>query len=646
MKQVINAMHLPNPSIPHPSARRVAKRLVATIASALLASQSGATALGQTDDFNDGNDDGWSRIDLSGAGLSAASYTFPADGHGGQAYRVKASPPPVPDAGPARVMMMREPAYTRFVTAADFLAWDATVDQAVGVLSLVDPVGLGVANGYTMNYNVLQQTLQINEITQEAPTTIAESAIALNPMAKPCRFVFSGYGGNLLGQVFALPDTNNPVASVVATDATHTSGKSGLLIFSRADAVAYTATNSLADGTFDNYQASAPAAGSLRAVAVTLSPYPNAVVGVIPAVIQAAILDRETEVDLASIALSVDGQAIPSSAITLESGVTMPGNSDAFPGVTVTCAQPTTTLPGAHTVRLTFSDTVGGAQTNEWTFTYATLLSANAHPAGSGATPGFNARLVQAPSGTDLANSLARAELQLAPNPPASLVSFTTNALVSVINFSQKNTNDESYTPDGSFGDDQNFPGIDPAVQTDPNDFAMEILTYLELEAGNYTFGVICDDGFQLRSGAAFTDTNATVLGVQASGTYNGTFDFIVESAGLYPFRLVWFERGGGAHVEWFNVDRTTSERTLINAPDCPIKAYATLVTPSLGVESAPNLTPGAFSAESGAQIDSAAKTITITKKGDQRFYRLTSSASVRITSVVAQGDSVVLRYE
>ncbi len=42
------------------------------------------------------------------------------------------------------------------------------------------------------------------------------------------------------------------------------------------------------------------------------------------------------------------------------------------------------------------------------------------------------------------------------------------------------------------------------------------------------------------------------------------TFSFIVPTAGVYPFRLVWFEGNGGAHVEWYSVT-ASGERILIN---------------------------------------------------------------------------------
>jgi hypothetical protein len=40
----------------------------------------------------------------------------------------------------------------------------------------------------------------------------------------------------------------------------------------------------------------------------------------------------------------------------------------------------------------------------------------------------------------------------------------------------------------------------------------------------------------------------------------------MVQSAGVYPFRLIYFQNNGKASLEWYSVDRTTGARTLINS--------------------------------------------------------------------------------
>src|SRR5439155_27090182 len=61
-------------------------------------------ARGQTDDFNDGNDDGWMHLDLSAppANFPPATHSYPDDDFGGKAYRILVPAPPDPGSGPAR----------------------------------------------------------------------------------------------------------------------------------------------------------------------------------------------------------------------------------------------------------------------------------------------------------------------------------------------------------------------------------------------------------------------------------------------------------------------------------------------------------------------------------------------------------------
>src|SRR6185503_15072743 len=115
---------------------------------------------------------------------------------------------------------------------------------------------------------------------------------------------------------------------------------------------------------------------------------------------------------------------------------------------------------------------------------------------------------------------------------------------------------------------------------------AMEILAYLDLPAGLFRFGVRGDDGYKIIAGTALNDLNTTLFAFHNGGPADETFDFVVPQAGFYPFRMIWYERGGGAFVEWFSVDRVTGTRTLINDPNTStaLKAYTSLSAPPAGV--------------------------------------------------------------
>jgi len=361
---------------PCSSTRRPARFGAVSLLSVCLLIPSGVT--GQSFNFNNGNDAGWTRLDLSAAQLTPATYSFPDDGAGGKAYRIQALPPPVPDAGPGRALTYPANTYNRFLLAVDVRNWDSTVDQAFGLVARATSIGLGSSDGYVMNYNPADGDLQINTIFGEVPGTIAQTPIPMTPSAGPYRWVFSGYGENLLGQVFVLPDLVNPIGSVVAIDAQHDSGNAGLFIFSRESDV--TRPTASADATFDNYDGSAPPAGSLGAIAVTLVPSPRQQITESLPLIQAAILDRETSVQPDSIQLWVDGVAIATNQLSIVPEVNMPNNSTPFPGATVSF-QPAG-FPGSgntHTNRLVYSDGTN-SRTNEWTFTIAAAVALQSSP--------------------------------------------------------------------------------------------------------------------------------------------------------------------------------------------------------------------------------------------------------------------------
>ena len=139
------------------------------------------------------------------------------------------------------------------------------------------------------------------------------------------------------------------------------------------------------------------------------------------------------------------------------------------------------------------------------------------------------------------------------------------------------------------------------------------------------------------------------VLAEAFSSTYDGTFEFGVETEGLYPFRLVHFERGGDAYLELFQVNLDEPEdRVLINDLVDPnaIKAWRTVsLPPEIVVESAVTLAGGDFTADTSAVIDASHQTITIPQAGVARFYRIQAANALTIKSIAIDGANVVLTY-
>lgn len=144
--------------------------------------------------------------------------------------------------------------------------------------------------------------------------------------------------------------------------------------------------------------------------------------------------------------------------------------------------------------------------------------------------------------------------------------------------------------------DDVPMPGIDNTRTDLPesgiDDYAVEIRTVLDLKPGVYNMGVNSDDGFRLIVGDGKEAFTFPVVAGQYGATYTadagrGTddwgytrFSVQITKAGLYPFRLVFEEGGGGNSVEWFVLDKPWSpiavDKTLVNDANIEgsIKAY------------------------------------------------------------------------
>ncbi|PYL01732.1 MAG: hypothetical protein DME19_00665 [Verrucomicrobia bacterium] len=385
-------------------------------------------------------------------------------------------------------------------------------------------------------------------------------------------------------------------------------------------------------GIFQNYLILVPVPdpGVLSAIVMSVSPGPGAALETVAPVVSVNIQNRDTAVQTNSIVLSVNGTAVMHSIV---------GDTN---GATISYAMsPLPPSGSTNAARIVFTDSGGVTQTNDWSFvvTYKSLDQAN-RQSGAGGNPGFKVRVVQAPLGSNLDNSLQRAEDQLAPNSTIAKY-YETNVVDQIINDSQNGPG----SADGYFPDDALIPGLDVSANGS-DDIAMEILTYLDLPAGVLRFGVRCDDGYKMIAGNSFTDLNTPTLAFHNGGPADETFDFVVPQAGLYPFRMVWYERGGAAFVEWFSVDPGTGARTLINDPAAPgsIKAF-TSIAPAVVLESAANLAPGAFAAETGAVVDATAKTVTLPLAGNQRFYRLRAGTALTFDSIQISGGNVVLKY-
>jgi hypothetical protein len=115
------------------------------------------------------------------------------------------------------------------------------------------------------------------------------------------------------------------------------------------------------------------------------------------------------------------------------------------------------------------------------------------------------------------------------------------------------------------------LPGSYSPCQNDapggPNLISLTALTYLDLQPGLYRLAVRSDDGFRLTTGTGANPTNTTVTEYLAgrSAQYPSETEFLITQAGLYPFKLAYFEGTFGASVQFYSINRSTGEPALIN---------------------------------------------------------------------------------
>jgi len=209
-------------------------------------------AVGQTDNFDDGNDTGWTRYDPIGSHPQLPDTATYSVVNG--TYRIRTTASPLPDVvGPARAgSIRRDVTYTDFYVTVDLVDWDETLQQSVGILGRVTDVGLGTTDGYVLTYNFRGQDIDITRFTNEDPTggnlTLTGADDLILEKGKKYRMVFWGRGPEMGARIFDLAHPETPLLDVLASDTTYASGFCGLLVYDNSAAATMTT-----DATFDNY---------------------------------------------------------------------------------------------------------------------------------------------------------------------------------------------------------------------------------------------------------------------------------------------------------------------------------------------------------------------------------------------------------
>jgi hypothetical protein len=293
-----------------------------------------------------------------------------------------------------------------------------------------------------------------------------------------------------------------------------------------------------------------------------------------------------------NLTLTYDGNVVPAASLSM---------SKAAGSTKIIFTDLNTLLPAgsSHTVAVSAKDTLGATITANSTYTIPgyTLVSATDKITGTPTVPGMKSRTYRMDvprsfGGSGEANWTSEAEMQLAggytdPTDPASLpYPNTADPIMNdvlTVNWDQAGTDIDAGNPD-------NFNSVEPVELPVPNEpipgvsvdssndnIVVETITYLQLAKGIYSMGVNSDDGFKVSVAPGQPSVKGTILGEYSGGrgASDTIFEFVVAEDGFYPVRLLWWEGNGGGNCEWFSVDRTTGEKTLINGTSTKaIKAY------------------------------------------------------------------------
>jgi len=215
-----------------------------------------------TDNFDDGDDAGWTRYQPLAPFGAGGTYTFPSGG-----YRIQAPPSPnVGVLGVSRVGAIAPVSANtdvNFDLSVDLLSLGGSPDQSYGLAFNGREAGLGTTDGYIF-YFLTDSTRTIgraifNRIDNELGTPLG-TAVTF-PMTPDMQFHLRvvGTGSSFRGEIYDVAEPNTLLGFTEITDSTYGSGQTGLFVTGRTipDVL-----NPPLDATFDNFRI-IPAPGSV-----------------------------------------------------------------------------------------------------------------------------------------------------------------------------------------------------------------------------------------------------------------------------------------------------------------------------------------------------------------------------------------------
>jgi hypothetical protein len=242
----------------------------------------GSSVHGQSffDDFNDGNDQGWTHYDVLAPyhPSLAGSFTFP----GGNSYRIQTpgnyNPPPLGDLQRGRVgSIVNGSNYSDFRITLDVTDWNKDRTYVFGPIARTAQPGLGTTDGYLLILNSGDNDFQLLRIENEVPHPDELGTVDVELVADTdYRIVYTGLGTQLSALVYDRANLSAPLGAFFVDAANYgpmpvptpyTSGSVGLIVAQADD------PDDVPEGagppygaTFDNFRTTVPTVGEWNAL--------------------------------------------------------------------------------------------------------------------------------------------------------------------------------------------------------------------------------------------------------------------------------------------------------------------------------------------------------------------------------------------
>ena len=233
---------------------------------------------GFSDNYDDGNDQGWTRYDVlrQVEPSIAGTFSFP----GGNTYKIETlGNYSIPGVGGGRAgSLVTGSNYPDFRISVDIVDWRNDREYVMGPIARATTPGLGTTDGYLLIMNTNDTDFELLRIEGEAPNGDELENVQIEmPADADFRIVFTGLGNQLTASVYDIANLNTPLGAFAVDAANYdplpspppyTTGAVGLIVAQadQADDVPVGEGPPYA-ATFDNFRVTVPVAGEWNAPA-------------------------------------------------------------------------------------------------------------------------------------------------------------------------------------------------------------------------------------------------------------------------------------------------------------------------------------------------------------------------------------------